>query len=157
MLKKKLTYFMYAALIAYCYFWLTAFFFFNLTDRNVLISTVLNAAVIIAFVAMDKIEDYIYIKLKAKPETKKPSIPKKILIWYVSDKVSTFSALYLFYIVILICTAIIKAEPDFPFPPEMTDYLQSVYYGMLILIATDKFTQQLFKKDMLREYKELKR
>ena len=56
MLKKKLTYFTFAALIAYGYFLLTTYIFFNITDRNVLISTVLNVAVIIIFVALDKIE-----------------------------------------------------------------------------------------------------
>ena len=143
--KKKVSYFIYAALVAWGYYGLTMLIFFNITDRNVLISTVLNAAVIIVFVAMDKLEDYIYIKLKAETETKKLSFPKKILMWYVSDKISTKSALYLFYIVILICMAIVTAEPDFPRLYWRIDYFQSVYYGLLILVAADKFTQQLFK------------
>ena len=146
MLKKKVNYFIYAALIAWGYQGLTALIFFRITDRNVLVSTVLNAAVIVVFVIMDKLEDYIYLKLKAENSTKKPSFPKKILMWYVSDKVSTKSALYLFYIWVLICMALVAAEPDF-FPGlyVMADYFQSVYYGLLILVATDKFTQQLFK------------
>ena len=145
MLKKKVSYFLYAALIAWGYYGLTVLIFFVIADRNLLIATVLNAAVIIVFVAMDKLEDYIYIRLNADTGTKKPSLLRKAVLWYVSDHISTKSALYLFYIYVLICTALVTAEPDFPRLSNLTDYFQSVYYGLLILVAADKFTQQLFK------------
>ena len=144
-LKRKMIYFIGAALFAYAYYGLTALIFFVITDENLLIATVLNAILIILFVIIDKLEVYIYIKLKTQAEAKQLSLPKKIIMWCVRDNPSTKSVLYLFYIVILICTAIVTAEPDFPRLSNLTDYFQSVYYGLLILVAADKFTQQLFK------------
>jgi hypothetical protein len=46
---------------------------------------------------------------------------------------------------ILICTAIIAAEPEFPYLSNLKGYFQSVEYGILILIAADVFIDRLFK------------
>ena len=149
--KKKATFFIVAAAFAYAYFGFTAYVYFSLTDRNPLYSTIINAVVIIFFVIMEKIEDTVYIRLKQERAAAKLSLPKRILMWYVSDNVSAKSSLYLFYIVVLICTALVTADPDFPVLYTYTGYFQSVYYGLLILVAFDKFMQQLFKDMAKRE------
>jgi hypothetical protein len=58
---------------------------------------------------------------------------------------SVKSALYLYYIGILVCTAIVVAEPEFPYLSDLKGYFQSVEYGILILIAADVFIDRLFK------------
>ena len=54
------------------------------------------------------------------------------------------AAIYLFYVVILVISGINVANPDF-IGPIFNDYLQSVQYGILILIAADAFLGQVFK------------
>jgi len=59
------------------------------------------------------------------------------------------SAVYFFYIVVLVVTAIRAAQPDFPIWPglfgdtHLDPYLLSVRYGMLLLLAADKFLEQI--------------
>ena len=64
--------------------------------------------------------------------------------WFLRDA-SYKASLYLFYIVLLICTAILAAAPDTPVLRDFYDYFQSVRYGLLVLVAADKFLEQTIK------------
>lgn len=137
MFKKKITNFLAAAVIAWGYGALTYLIFFFVTSKNPLISTILNALAIILIVIWEKIENYY---AKPEPESK---------VKTTKASVSVKSGLYLFYVVYLICTALLAAEPDLPFLSNFNDYFPSVSSGLLILIAVDKFIEQL-TKDMAK-------
>ena len=73
------------------------------------------------------------------------SIVKKVLVFCFTGP-SFKSSMYLFYIVILIISALMAAD-TYPYfvLSFLDDYLLSVRYGALILIAADKFMEQIFK------------
>jgi len=43
----------------------------------------------------------------------------------------------------LICNALVSADPNFPVLHHLTDYFKTVYYGILILFAADTFLTRL--------------
>ena len=138
-LKRKIVEFIWAAFYAYGFYGLTVLIFINAADRSMIAAMALNFALIIFFLIFDKLEDYFVIRLKAKEQ----NTFTKIVIFFFSG-VSFRSALYLFYVYILICLAIEAVEPDF-FSEETSLYLQTVEYGILLLIAADTFLNQFLK------------
>ena len=142
MLKKKLLYFLSAIWYAFVFFYVTMAIFQNVANSNVLYATIWNTALIISFVILDKAEYYIHAKIKQRCENGNPGILKRIVLFYLSGA-SFKTALYLFYLVVLICSALVAAEPDFPVLHHFKDYFQSVYYGILILVAADTFLARL--------------
>ena len=143
MLKKKVIKFMWAALFAYGYFGMTVFIFNNVAARSMITATVINSALIIVFLIEDKVGDYFMDKQKTKDPNVKQNIIMRGLKSYFNS-VSFKTALYLFYIFILICSAIDNVDPDF-FNQDFSLYLLTVEYGILVLIAVDTFLSQFFK------------
>ena len=143
MLKKKVIKFFWAALFAFGYFAMTVLVFNNVAVRSMIAATVINSALIIFFLIEDKIGDYFMDRQK----TRDPSITQNILMRGLKsyfNSVSFKTALYLFYIYILICSAIDNVDPDF-FNEDFSLYLLTVEYGILVLIAVDTFLSQFFK------------
>jgi len=146
--KRRVVYVLWAAAYAYGYFWLSfAVIFVGVADEDVLVATIWNLALIPIILISEKVEIYISCKIKSKIK-KKPTILMKslnvlfdVLLWGASFK----SALYFFYIGLIICLAIVAADPDFPALTHIGDYLRSIRYGILVLIAADKFLEQVFK------------
>ena len=149
MLKKRLGYFLSCVFFAWGFFWMTVMIF-NAVGGDVLSATIWNCVVIVVFVLEDKYAEYIHPKMTAKYKKKKPNIIQKFGMWYFGSA-SFKSALYLFYFVMLICFAIVAADPDFPVLRDMSDYFQSLQYGILILFAGDNFLKQLFKEQKHKE------
>jgi hypothetical protein len=56
-LKKRLIYFITAATMAYAMFSLTAYVYFELSNRNVLTATIMNFIAIIVALVLEKIEE----------------------------------------------------------------------------------------------------
>ncbi|MCL2368759.1 MAG: hypothetical protein FWC72_07160, partial [Oscillospiraceae bacterium] len=111
----------------------------------VLTATIWNMSLIIFFVLSDQLDYYILNKMKAKDQNQNLSTSRRILKSYLAGP-SVKSTLYLLYMFILVCTAILAAAPDFsPWLRGMSGYFQSMQYGILLLIASDKFFAQLFK------------
>lgn len=133
MLKKKITNLLAATAIAWGYGVLTFLIFFVITDRDLFISTILNAISIIFIVIWERIENRY---TKDKPETKAKT---------VEPSASIKSGLYLFYVVVITCTTLLTAEPKLSFLSNFDDYFLSVSSGLLILIAVDAFLEQLLK------------
>jgi len=141
LLKKRLAYFLSAVWYAFFFFWLTMQIYQEVANFNVLYATIWNTALIVGLVIWDKIEERIYIRIKPYDD-KKPGILRRIGLIYFGG--ATFkTALYLFYFVMLICNALVTADPDFPFLHNLYGYFQSVYYGILILFAADTFLTRL--------------
>lgn len=144
LLKKKAIYIFWAALSAVGYLYLTNYVFAVVAQGHVLTATILNLALIICFLIIDKISDFVYIKANLK-EKKKKSIVFKLLSTYLTG-VSIKSTLYFFFIGTTVCSAILAADPEFiPALYHMRDLFKSVEYGILLLIAADQFLGQIFK------------
>ena len=109
MLKKRLIYVLWSMIVAFSFFLFSHGFIFQfVAERNVLQATILNSAVIIFFLILGKIK----LPNEAESLSKKERfhLIKKILV--SSNNISMKSGLYLFYIVILILTGILMAEPS---------------------------------------------
>ena len=141
-IKKKVSYIFSSALYAFGIFMLTRLIYYIITGENVLAATIGNIILIIYFVVTEKIEEHILSIIKSKPENNKTNILRKVLIIYLSSPPSFKSAMYFFYIFVTIYSALLAAAPDFPLQLPY-DYLLSVRYGILILIAVDKFMEQI--------------
>ena len=119
----------------------------GLANRDLLYASILNIAFIFAIITMDKLEGYIWNKVRKKKKSKPKSTSTfaKIKNEIFTD-VPIKTGLYFFYIVLLVCSAIVTAEPDFPVLYYYSDYLKSVYYGLLVLVASDKFLALVLKQ-----------
>ena len=143
MLKKKIVLFFWTAWFAFGHFWLTVLIFNNFAHRSLIATTALNFALIIVFLIEDRVGNYLNSKQKAKEQGRKQNIFARILKAYLNS-VSFKTALYLFHIFILVCTAIDGVEPDF-FNYDFSLYLLTVEYGLLVLVAGDAFLHQFLK------------
>ena len=143
--KKRIIYIMQSAVLGFLYFLLSyRLIFQNIAEGDVFIATIWNIAFIFVILISERIEVYIAIRVGEKIRKKKPNILSKILDAYYKEA-SLKSALYCFYIVLIVCVALLAADPDFAPLSDMSDYFLSVRYGILALIAVDKFMEQVFK------------
>jgi len=132
-----------AAIYALGHWMLTQSIFWGVADGNVLTASLLNAGYIVVFILLEKIETYICKKIKARNAGKEPGLLLRLYYSYMSGA-SLKSALYLFYFVILVYATVDIASPGL-FSDEFSGYLQSVQYGILLLLAADTFITQLSK------------
>lgn len=139
---ERIKYVLTAIITAFSYFVISYYMMYlGIAEENQLISTILNISLIFIILAEEKLSLFIFKKLK--PKVKKTGLQKVIntLFYNVSFKTS----LYCFYTGLLLCYAIISADPGFPILGDMYYYFRSTYYGILVLIAADKFLDQVFK------------
>ncbi|MCL2353503.1 MAG: hypothetical protein FWC69_02610 [Defluviitaleaceae bacterium] len=143
-LKKKVSYFFMALFYAWLYYQLTLGIWMW-SDGNALIATLGNIAAIFAFMVLDKGEAYLIKKAKTKGWDESPKTFMRGLMWYLYGP-SMKSSLYLFYVIVLIGKAILAADPYFPILSNMAiSHLPFMEYGLMVLIAGDKFLSRLFK------------
>ena len=155
-LKKRITYFCWAFAAAFSYFLISYVIIFKLlVNGDIAASTLLNSLTIIFFLVLGELENHRVKKYKEKPKKEDKSIFSRIAraYYYEAPDMSMKSALYLFYIGLLVCVAIVEVKPDFPVLRDMTEYFQSVQYGILLLIATDIFLQQMLKDENAKDNK----
>jgi len=149
MLKAK--YLIWAVFFAFGHWSMTQSIFWGVAEGNVLMASLLNAGYIVVFILLEKIEIYIYKRWKARSAGKKPGLLLQLYGSYMKGA-SLKSALYLFYFVILVFATIDTASPGY-FNDYLSDYLKSVQYGILLLLAADAFITQL-SKDIDNDLKE---
>jgi len=140
---KKVKYIIWSVFYAYGIFQITQIIYYNIAERDVLMATVLNMVLIIILVVSEKVEFYILRLFQEKGERGNPSLKKKIIMWYL-DGPSFKSAMYFFYLVFIVYTAVMAADATI-FADIPRSYIQSVQYGPLFLIAADKFAGQITK------------
>jgi len=146
-LKVKIVKFIWAVFFAWGFFWFSIIIFNNVAARSMIATMALNFALIIAFLIEDAVADYFYAKKKPAEQSEPPGLFKRMINAYFTS-VSFKTALYLFYIAILIWSAIDTVEPEL-FNEDISLYLTSVEYGILVLVAADNFLQ-LFLKDVAK-------
>jgi hypothetical protein len=144
---KKAQYVFWAILYALGIYVITMNIFVEIAEENAFIATIANFIMIFVIVVAEKIEVY-YLSESAKRT--KSRAAKKILYIYHSGP-SFKSAMYFFYIVVLIYSALNYANPNF-YLGIPYEYLVSVRYGALVLITSDKFMEQIFK-DIKSDYR----
>ncbi|MCL2438296.1 MAG: hypothetical protein FWC99_04310 [Coriobacteriia bacterium] len=142
--RKRAFYLLGAGLMAYSYFIMTDWLFREVAEGDMLVMLIWNLVLILSMLIIERMEKYIYRRIKARDKKNGATWWSKTLA-FTFYNVSLKSTLYLFYIGVLICYALLAADPDFPHISHMSDYLQSVYYGALILFASDKLLEQVFK------------
>ena len=141
-IKKRVAYFLSALWYAFGFFYFSMWIYQGVANYDVFYATIFNTALIVGLVILDKVETSIYVRIKSSNKGDKPGILRRIALFYYSGA-SFKTALYLFYFVMLICNALVTANPDFPVLQYLTGYFQSVYYGILILFAADTFLTRL--------------
>lgn len=133
-MKKKIAKLLAAFIIAFGYGTATRLVYF-MTDRNLLLAIILNTLIIITIVIWDKVESLQVQKQEVRAKTRNGLLHADIPVK---------AGLYLFYVVILIATALLAGDPNLPFLRDFSAYFSSVYYGLLILVAADEFVAHLF-------------
>ena len=138
MLKMKLIYTAWASIYAFGIYGLTIFIYTNATG---VLPVALNIALIKTFIIVEKIEHH-YLDI-----WERQNIPlnkaQKALQYYMKGP-SFKSAMYFFYMFVLIAIMLQTAAPlEIDILPYT--YVQTVYYGILLLIAGDKFMHQIIR------------
>ena len=146
MIKKSAVYVLKNILWACFYFILSYYIIFiDIANRDLLTGTILNIVFIFILLFLEKLENYVFYKIVDKIKSRKnPTIVSK-MISYISNDVPFKSALYFFYIIVLICSALVSAEPEIRYLGQLGDYFKTVDYGILVLLACDQFLSQVFK------------
>ena len=143
--KQRITYILKSAFVGFLFFLASYFLIFHtIAEGNILLATVWNLILIFLSLIGDRIEIYISMKLSMKIKEKKPNLLSRYFESYAKGA-TVKSGLYCFYIVLLICIALLAADPEIIYLSDMSEYFLSVRYGILVLIAVDKFMDQVFK------------
>ena len=148
-IKKKAIYVGLSILYAVSFGWLTIGIF-NVSNGNVLLASILNLVAILLFVIGEKFERMLERKLlKIEKKEGSLSLPLKLIKGYIGGP-SFKASLYFYYVVVLVGVAILAADPYIAFLYGWSGYFLSVQYGVLFLIAVDKFLDRI-TKDIKRE------
>ena len=114
-------------------------------DENAFIATILNMVMVVLLVVVEELENHAFVWLEKRCKDTKPNLPTRFLIKYLGSGPSFKTAMYLFYVIIIIIYSLYLANPDY-FSSEVGAYLSSVYYVILFLFGADKFTAQIVKE-----------
>ena len=159
--KKRILYVIKSILGGCFYFFCSYYIIFQIVaEEDIFIATIGNLLFIFVILAAERIETYIAFRISSRIQKAKPNILSKRFDSYLKNAylrdsllrdASLKSALYCFYIVLLVCVALLAADPDFAPLHHMREYFVSVRYGILVLIAVDKYMDQVFKDLKTRE------
>ncbi len=125
---------------------LTSLLYFEVLERDMLRAALANFALIVVFSLYERLDRTVKRRLKRRYGSKPPL--RVQLLWGTADGASFKSGMYLFYIAVIVASAFLAADPDHTLLAHYAGYLQAMRYGILFLIAVDKFFEQLFTKDM---------
>jgi len=118
-----------------------------IANGNMLVTYLGNIVFIVAILMLDEVG----VRFS---QTKNPTLTVEVFHkmgrldkgFYLASLISFKSALYMFYIVALVLSRLTLLEPDsIPFP--VNNFLLSIEYGLVLLIASDKLIGQLRKDE----------
>lgn len=135
---------------------MTFFGIWEWTAESAAMAYVLNGVIIVAVIIEDKLKlHYFYKRKKSLFKSKARSNAFDYLILEKHTTGFAKSSLYLFYIFALVFSHILIMNPDFAVSESVRGYFNTIGYGLVILIAIDKFVGQLAKDNkLIRSYKE---
>lgn len=136
---------------ALCIFIITLWIW-EVTDGNRLIAYLLNGLTIIIVTLEDKNRHFQLKKRKNKPPVE--SKFKRIIMDYIildkHDSTSIKASLYLFYMFSLVTSQIMTLNLHWDTSEDIRGYFSTVGYALVILVAFDKFIEQVMKDDKLK-------
>jgi|GEM_PF-542994 len=151
MLNKKLTltiYFLSSCLFAVIYGLISYFGIYRgFAQENALLTYFLNLVFIVIGLILDHISmKYAYSKNPYLTEDSIKQMSALTKILYQSALISFRTSLYAFYMIALILSRVTILEPNL-IPFQLGNFLTSVEYGLILLIAADKLQEQLIKDE----------
>ena len=142
-MKKRIQHFYNAFIMALSFFFISYFAVYQwLAGGDVFWATIFNIVLIVIVVIENRLEISLLLWLRRK--TRKREWSRRFINWLLIDAPMK-SGLYLLYIVLLIGIALLAANPTLPWLSDFQNYFASIRYGILILVAADKFSEQVFK------------
>ena len=147
-MRKYLIYLVWSLGVAISFFLFSYYFVYDfIAGQDPALATLLNSLAIIFFLIMDKLELYYLNARRARADVvENTSLVSRLRnAYYSSYHVTTKSALYLFYAILIGCMIVVAIDPDFPLLGTMNNYFRTVQYGLLMLIAADGFLSQMFQ------------
>ena len=125
------------------------FAFWVSLNENAFVAYIVNVAIILFFSIIDKIRlDYLHKRKKAPFKNKRLS---EFFDYFVLEKHSLHSiksSLYVFYILVLVSSHLLLINPYLLDVSEsVRSYLTTIGYGLIILVAVDKFIGQFMKDE----------
>jgi hypothetical protein len=147
-IRKLIQRILYNLFIAANYFVASYYFIYRFVAReNVLVATLLNLVVIVFSLLQEKYEWYVYKRLDLARKAEGDSWRAHLIRVNYYEGASTKAALYLFYFILILCSAVVAADPYFPYLGSLGNYFLTVSPGVLMLITADKLLQELTKKN----------
>ena len=138
---RYMLYIFYAALGAATYGYITYTTIYPLLlDGYILAAHIANMLFILLILGSDKLEHYIIRKIYSKP--RKRWIITTLRITFLGH-ISFKTGVYLFYIFILVASMLLQSEISMIFSSSFANYISTMDYGILFLIATDVFIKHL--------------
>ena len=130
-------------------FWLLTFFvIWDFTGENVFLAYILNGVTILYVTIEDKLRlDYLHKRKKALFKNKYLANLFDYIFLDKYDLSSMKSSLYLFYIIALVTSHMLMINPYIEVSESVRSYFTTVGYGLVILMAVDKFVGQFMKDD----------
>ena len=125
------------------FFWAFSYFVVwrGLAEGDRFAAYIANLVMIAAMVAEDKLRTTYIRKKWRNPFRKWAWLAKRFDSFVeVDDPASIKPSLYLFYIIALVSSHVLILNPDLNAPAGKLDYLIVISYGLLLLVAADKFT-----------------
>ena len=144
MWRRRLAFVIEAVAIAGAFYSISTALFTGPAGGDVLVATFVNIGVIVAVVTWDQLVHV----LRARLVRWEAGARSRLLagaVWWTTGA-SWKAGLYVFYIALLVVQAVLAASPGIDVDPLFAGYLASVRYGLLILVAADKFTEQMVKE-----------
>lgn len=135
---------------AVLHFFITLGIFVAVARKDTYIATIMFFVYTIVIIVMDMIEKkIIYPKILIKKREKKLTFAETMLIGFI-DGASNKTSVYFLYIAIMVWSAIFPSASKEGvevngYVSLINDYLYSMRYSILFLMAGDKFVYQLFK------------
>jgi hypothetical protein len=139
----RAAYIIEAIALAMAYFFLSTLLFSHFRGDR-LASVIGNFVLIVIVIVLDRVA--IAIRRRVASNASAPESRTYAILWWLAGP-SWKASLYLFYVFILACQALLYAKLTSPFLQAMTEYISTVYFGLLILVALDKFVGLMRKEE----------
>jgi len=141
MIRKKVNYVTWSIFSAFAFHWISLSVFYGIAGGDVRLAMMLNLSVILLFVILDRFETWWLYKLNEK-EKQGQRVSKALKFYLMGPGMK--SGMYLYYIFVVMENVLVENQ-------AYSLFYTGVRYGLLVLIAGDKFMEQLMKDMKYRE------
>jgi len=147
--------------MAIALFNLTFFVIWHYLARgDILLAYILNGVIILLITIKVKMKlNYLHNRTSAPCKNKRLSIFLDYFILEKQNLNSVKTSLYLLYIFVLVSSHILRINPYlFELSENTRNYFSTIGYGLILLIAVDKFVNQFMKDNKrIKTYKDIQK